>query len=214
MRAAGCLDSRDGPKFCAGVARPRADLGDTASRPPDLAAMRWNQAPDLSFEYDSFAARITWSSIAFSRSMFAIAYSGDVIIAMNAARDGYQTTTTQSQRPSPRSPTAVPSTCPAHRMVPPTRLSRGMSALLYREYASQPLPSPSRDCSRNRTRLTMTTGPVSGRERTNSSLRSTGPCRVTLLSLRRALPRCRMRPEREPVSPARIDWTSVPHTAG
>ena len=40
------------------------------------------------FEYASLAARITWSSIAFSRSTFASAYSGDVIIERNAARDG------------------------------------------------------------------------------------------------------------------------------
>ena len=41
-------------------------------------------------------------------------------LAMDTARR-----LTQSQRASPRSPTAAPSTCPAHRIVPPTRLRSG-----------------------------------------------------------------------------------------
>ena len=59
--------ARDGAKFCTGAIRPRPDFGDTVF-PFDVAAMSWARAPGRSFEYDSLAARITWSSIAFGSS--------------------------------------------------------------------------------------------------------------------------------------------------
>jgi hypothetical protein len=62
-------------------------------------------------------------------------------------------------------------------------LSSGEIALLYRWYAFHPEPSPSADRFLNRSRFNITTGPLSGRLRTNASFSSFGPAYMAAIPL-------------------------------